>query len=384
MKKIIALGVIIFILAVSLTGCDESNLYNNALGNTNSPSSGSHVASAVLEFSSLENFLSAHKAVNAGENIDNLVASWRGRTSTATLDATVEVMGFALMERLYQPINIPETYRLFRIMVYNGGVRLWYLPEEYFARGDTTQIWMDSNRDFIFFFSHGTQPTTNNESQQNNPLLITPSNLSWATDTTAFLLNIPKAILTDDVDVVVLEKFTELEIVYLIYTNYNLSENSDDSADNAIELVYVGVDYVCQNRKLAEAYFLVFQYLFEADPALNHEIKYIALDLSEIKFQAQDVLIRLVEDFCAEFGFTLLLNDFEGLREKGYITFDPLPPRFQDGIIISFQDITLTDDTLVTKAEKWRSGRGAIGSTFTVEKTDGTWELLPLESMWAS
>jgi len=134
----------------------------------------------------------------------------------------------------------------------------------------------------------------------------------------------------------------------------------------------------------ARAYFVVFQYLFEADSALNYGIKYIALDLSEMIFEMPDKFIHLVEEFCDEFGFTLLLYNADELVEKGYIIDYPLPSIFTDGIIISFRDITLTDDTLITEASKWRSGRGAIGATFTVEKVNSSWDMLPLEYMFIS
>jgi hypothetical protein len=131
-----------------------------------------------------------------------------------------------------------------------------------------------------------------------------------------------------------------------------------------------------------QAYFLVFEYLFETDPALNHEIKYIALDLSETMLETPDNFIWILEEFCVQNNFTLLLDNFDGLVEKGYIR--DIGSGFEEGILISFRDTALTDDTLTTDASKWRSGLGAIGATFTVEKSDGDWEILPLESMWIS
>jgi hypothetical protein len=33
---------------------------------------------------------------------------------------------------------------------------------------------------------------------------------------------------------------------------------------------------------------------------------------------------------------------------------------------------------------KWRTGLGAIGATFVIERKNGSWEMLPLESQWIS
>jgi|GEM_PF-2148285 len=134
------------------------------------------------------------------------------------------------------------------------------------------------------------------------------------------------------------------------------------------------------NATQADAYFLIFQNLYESDSALNSDIKYIAVDLSEMQFETPDAFTRLMDDFCTTSGFTLLLDNVDGLAEKGYIK----ESYFEEGILISFRDTELTDNKLITEAMKWRSGLGAIGATFTVEKMNDTWEITETENDWIS
>ena len=130
----------------------------------------------------------------------------------------------------------------------------------------------------------------------------------------------------------------------------------------------------------AYAYFAVFEELYGTDTALNMESIYLALDLTDAKLADTTPLIALVEDFCTENGYTLLLDSHEGLTKKGYIE----DLNFTEGFLISFSDVELGPDKLVTSASKWSSGLGAIGSDYTVELKGGVWEITNVELMWIS
>ena len=128
------------------------------------------------------------------------------------------------------------------------------------------------------------------------------------------------------------------------------------------------------------AYFAVFEKLYEVDPGLNGDIEYIAFDLTDVKLEDTSLLIGLFQEFCDNNGYSLLLDDFEGLNEKGYIQ----DLYFPNGILIAFKDNELTEDTLVIEARKWRSGRGAIGAEYTVKLEDSTWNITKIANQWIS
>ena len=128
------------------------------------------------------------------------------------------------------------------------------------------------------------------------------------------------------------------------------------------------------------AYFAVFENLYEIDPGLNSEIEYIAFDLTNVKLADISPLIELFQEFCDNNNYSLLLDDFEGLNQKGYIE----DLYFPNGICIVFEDNKLTKDILVTAAHKWRSGLGAIGGEYTVKLKDYTWNITEIANQWIS
>ena len=123
----------------------------------------------------------------------------------------------------------------------------------------------------------------------------------------------------------------------------------------------------------AQGYYQVFLELMDEDAGLQGGIKYIALDYKNALTENKKILEKLMEEYCIANGYELLLDDYEGLIEKGYINKQEL--YFPDGIIISFEDEKLLEDKLITNARKWRSGRGAIGATYTAIKVDGVWKV---------
>lgn len=130
----------------------------------------------------------------------------------------------------------------------------------------------------------------------------------------------------------------------------------------------------------ANAYFAVFEKLYEDDPGLNAESKYLAVDLTNVKLADTTKLVDLIQGFCDSNGYTLLQDTHEGLAEKGYIK----DLYFEEGFLISFSDKDLSEDTLVTAAQKWRSGLGAIGAEYTVKKKNDTWEITKTDNSWIS
>ncbi len=123
----------------------------------------------------------------------------------------------------------------------------------------------------------------------------------------------------------------------------------------------------------AQGYYQVFLELMDEDAGLQGGVKYIALDYKNALTENKKILEKLMEEYCIANGYELLIDDYEGLIEKGYINEKEL--YFPDGIIISFEDEKLLEDKLITNARKWRSGRGAIGATYTAIKEDGVWEV---------
>jgi len=93
-----------------------------------------------LEFSSLDEFLLNFSTVKAGR-------------ATVDFANSATNTGFAALERLYLPTNIPEAYQLFRITVNEEAVSIWYLPEEYLGSEDAIWFAISQQRHFLFSFT---------------------------------------------------------------------------------------------------------------------------------------------------------------------------------------------------------------------------------------
>jgi len=151
------------------------------------------------------------------------------------------------------------------------------------------------------------------------------------------------------------------------------TESSGQSDEDDTNIIDMSMNQAC-------AYFIVFEELYEIDPGLNSEIEYIAFDLENVKLADTSLLIGLFQEFCDNNNYSLLLDNFEGLNQKGYIE----DLYFPNGILIAFKDDELTEDTLVTAASKWRSGLGAIGGDYTVEIEDSVWNITKIANQWIS
>jgi len=128
------------------------------------------------------------------------------------------------------------------------------------------------------------------------------------------------------------------------------------------------------------AYYTVFEDLFENDPSLNENARYLAIDLSNTNLADASPLIELMQEFCDNNGYTLIQDELVGLINGGYV----VELEFVSGFIIIFIDSEQTPEKLVTSAVKWRSITGAIGANYTVELKNEEWEITKTENQWAS
>lgn len=146
------------------------------------------------------------------------------------------------------------------------------------------------------------------------------------------------------------------------------------------------IDTVMSAADQAKAYYAVFTDLYGKDSALQHDCTYLALDLTNVLLADVEPLVDLFQRFCDNNGYSLLLDTFEGLKEKGYI----VDLYFPDGFLISFSDAFLNGDAhldsscLITNAQKWRSGTGAIGAKYTVKKSGNSWVIDDITNCWIS
>jgi len=135
--------VVVFIvfLAATFAGCGHADSEISTIGSDADVSEASFLIDE-LEFSSLTEFLKAHQAA-----VTN-----RSTGISVGLDESADLAG---LENLYLPTGIPETYRLFMILVNENFVTLWYLPEEHLISEEAIRFAINRQQHFLFSFTRG-------------------------------------------------------------------------------------------------------------------------------------------------------------------------------------------------------------------------------------
>ena len=136
---------------------------------------------------------------------------------------------------------------------------------------------------------------------------------------------------------------------------------------------------------LHEAFYNVVCKLYETDSGLNHEIKYIAVDMTSVFENEREELEAALEPWAEALGCELLVDTFEGLAEAGHIVVRPIEEAgFRDGVLFQFGDVLLEGKKLTIKATKYRGPLGAVGAEFTVRFSGGEWVVGEPNTMWVA
>jgi len=144
------------------------------------------------------------------------------------------------------------------------------------------------------------------------------------------------------------------------------TQNEQDTAENvvAVELSEEDVQYI------AEGCFEAFKKTMDTDKALNHDIKYVSVDFSNLKIIEAGAVIPLLEQYCKDKGYQLLQYSYDELIEKGYGDGWSLT----SAVLLSSSDAVLKDGKLSMSMSKYRSALGAIGMQYTLHKNEnGEW-----------
>ncbi|VDN49111.1 conserved protein of unknown function [Petrocella atlantisensis] len=129
-----------------------------------------------------------------------------------------------------------------------------------------------------------------------------------------------------------------------------------------------------------DIYLVAFEAIMEEDVALNEGASYIAIDSRTLDLATE-------EDIDSVFGAMKVYNEIildesmKSLEDKEMFIDD----NYIEGILLSASDLELiSDNKAVLKVSKFKSRKGAVGGTVTLERKDGMWVLVGLTNMWMS
>lgn len=128
-----------------------------------------------------------------------------------------------------------------------------------------------------------------------------------------------------------------------------------------------------ENDDLVGFYFRLIKDIYHTDPGLNGDISILAFDLNAVENLSEAEKHALLYLAQTEFGHETLLSTYEELADNGLIDTENL--YFETGILITFSNMSFTENSFNFSLEKWRSGLGAyIFADCTATKShDGSW-----------
>jgi len=135
-------------------------------------------------------------------------------------------------------------------------------------------------------------------------------------------------------------------------------------------------------EQLSEIYIIALDSIMEKDKALNKNMEFIAIDMSNFqdinKMQKEEIL----NFFNDKYDIDVMDATFEELEEKGY--YDPNTLAL-DGVLLRIEkvDFKFNNDVLF-KGSKFRSGKGAIGVEIIIHYKNGEWKIKESEETWVS
>lgn len=128
-----------------------------------------------------------------------------------------------------------------------------------------------------------------------------------------------------------------------------------------------------------QLYSLAFQAMMEMDEGLNSEMKYIAIDFSELTQlteEDQAYILASFETYGVETRSASIdeLKQEEGFKDKLVL----------DGVLLLVEQVEISEDAAIIEGSKYSSGNGAIGTKITLKLEDGSWSVSDAGITWIS
>lgn len=143
-----------------------------------------------------------------------------------------------------------------------------------------------------------------------------------------------------------------------IYYNGNIQETFPAQAD---------AEYICMSEKyegekrengdIISAYEAFIDDIYNEDVALNDSITEIALNINDGGIITDDEKDILISRISRKYGLTVFEGNYDSLFKSGKITEN----RYNNGIIITIENVEKTNDGYSYSIDKYRSGLGAVG-----------------------
>ncbi|MED4204943.1 peptide ABC transporter substrate-binding protein [Neobacillus mesonae] len=133
---------------------------------------------------------------------------------------------------------------------------------------------------------------------------------------------------------------------------------------------------------MGEIYTIALDSIMEKDMALNSDMEFIAIDMSNFEEISKKQKEEILNFFNAKYKVNVMDATFEELKEKGYYNPDTLA---LDGVLLRIEKVDFKfNHNVFFEGSKYRSGKGAIGVEITVHYKDRDWKIKESKNTWIS
>ncbi|WP_059049905.1 hypothetical protein [Paenibacillus senegalimassiliensis] len=129
-----------------------------------------------------------------------------------------------------------------------------------------------------------------------------------------------------------------------------------------------------------QLYAVAFEAMMKLDEGLNSDMKYIAVDLSEMTQLTTEDKSYIME-YLQSFNTVIRDRTLEQLQQEENNEDDPL---LLSGVFLRVDKVDIGEASALIEGAKYRSGTGAIGVKVSLEFVDGLWKLSDTEMNWIS
>lgn len=129
-----------------------------------------------------------------------------------------------------------------------------------------------------------------------------------------------------------------------------------------------------------QLYAVAFEAMMKLDEGLGSDMKYIAVDLSEMtQLTTEDK--NYIMEYLQTFDTVIRDRTLEQLRQEESNEEDPL---LLSGVFLRVDKVDIGEASALIEGARYRSGTGALGVKVTLEFVDGLWKLSDTEINWIS
>lgn len=160
-------------------------------------------------------------------------------------------------------------------------------------------------------------------------------------------------------------KFKHLTIVFIVLLSL--------SACN------IGIE---PKEHLGEIYSVALDSIMEQDEALNSDMEYIAIDMSNFEEVDENDKKEIINYFKEKYKVDVMDATLEQLKEKGLYNSDTMA---LNGILLRIEKVEFKfNNNVFFEGSKYRSGLGAVGVEVTVHYKDNQWKSKEAKMTWIS